>query len=697
MPTDPVKPPDPILEEFCTLTGMEAEGLQHKPCDAFDGSNLSRSRSRGRPKGVKNRPKGIKVQSPGSSSAGAGAILKRLRNAKVNGKGRSRSESSPIDGCGKRPNSCSSPINDALSKVLDRIAVGRQMVFREGCNDKISVGCNVSKSNSDCVVSGNDGSFINKPIVTSKSEEIMNDARVESNGSVDSVCVDPCSVRNSVSKLNVAGGEHMEVEATRKASKDGLGVDKVDTEFVFGKGNSNKGILNKPPVGLTRVQFGPSLFFKPNVWSSNKSGVKSDGSLNIESFAEKMKKGVEDRELKMNFSPQCVGIGRPMLMDKLTKERCLKKAGKLDFARVLVEVSAVDELPHSIEIEYPPIGERPAKVGKLLVKYQWQPPQCTHCQTFGHSTVSCKVRPRTEAETAAVENRKAMVGKGVSDVLNPGVKTDGEGFMTVGKNNKPVGNLIEEQSYKQKQVVNNRSFQNRNSYGSTRFSNGNARQNSNNGSSFQQERYGNSRMQNSWKAKGANVNVSQEKQGLKGKNSKANVNVNNPVTKSSKDEGLVHKPPLSTKFNENFKPKVLVRGSGSASNAAKIISEDIPVSNSFDALKDQVMVDKEDEFIEGMDEEYINVVWPKLKSEVEEVMKSGVYPSLEVKSNWSLSQLDYFFKNCAKFGMEPYVDDEDVESENEGMADVMKPENIDAGGPVAEKCGPTSNQGLNES
>ncbi|GJZ01168.1 RNA-directed DNA polymerase, eukaryota, reverse transcriptase zinc-binding domain protein, partial [Tanacetum coccineum] len=69
-------------------------------------------------------------------------------------------------------------------------------------------------------------------------------------------------------------------------------------------------------------------------------------------------------------------------MDKMTKERCLKKAGKLDFARVLVEISAVDDLPSVLEIAYPPIGNSPAKIGKLDVKYQWKPPLCTHCKTF---------------------------------------------------------------------------------------------------------------------------------------------------------------------------------------------------------------------------------------------------------------------------------------------------------------------------
>ncbi|GKG48245.1 hypothetical protein Tco_0510130, partial [Tanacetum coccineum] len=63
----------------------------------------------------------IKVQSPGSASAGAGAILKRVRNSKIIGKGRSRSESSHVDVTnGKRSNSSNIPVDDVLTKVLDR-------------------------------------------------------------------------------------------------------------------------------------------------------------------------------------------------------------------------------------------------------------------------------------------------------------------------------------------------------------------------------------------------------------------------------------------------------------------------------------------------------------------------------------------------------------------------------------------------
>nr|GFD51384.1 RNA-directed DNA polymerase, eukaryota, reverse transcriptase zinc-binding domain protein [Tanacetum cinerariifolium] len=75
MSIDSNKPLDHILEEYITLTGMSSAGLSHKPFVSSGESNPLRSR--GRPRGVKNRLKSvkIKVQSPGSASDGAGAIL----------------------------------------------------------------------------------------------------------------------------------------------------------------------------------------------------------------------------------------------------------------------------------------------------------------------------------------------------------------------------------------------------------------------------------------------------------------------------------------------------------------------------------------------------------------------------------------------------------------------------------------------
>nr|GFD19266.1 hypothetical protein [Tanacetum cinerariifolium] len=101
------------------------------------------------------------------------------------------------------------------------------------------------------------------------------------------------------------------------------------------------------------------------------------------------------------------GVGKPMLMEKMTKERCLKKSGKLDFARVLVEVNAEEELPHVLEIAYPPIGNR-------------------------------HVRPRTEDEVAASKLKEVLKGGGSVIDKGDNGNLDEYGFVEGGMKNMHV-------------------------------------------------------------------------------------------------------------------------------------------------------------------------------------------------------------------------------------------------------------------
>nr|GEW08462.1 hypothetical protein [Tanacetum cinerariifolium] len=569
----------------------------------------------------------------GFAFAGAGAILKRLCNSKTVGKGRSRSESSPVkESYGKRSNFCKAPLDEVLSKVLDRIAydksINKQMVFKEGTSDCVKGSSKIIKNDGYCLIGNNDGSFINNPI-----EPLAFD------------------VGSNNSSLKNKGVLWMDlVESTRKANEDGMEGVNVSSAFVFGDLQRNKGILNRPPIGLSKVQFGPSLFYKSkSVYSSSNSDInvlKSDGSINIESFAKKMKKGVEDKELQIKFVPEfvskrvmglrefifmwmilrrvnkegmkavlksgpwminnvplvlnvwelviwlekikpstipiwvCVygimlelcngngigkimsGIGKPMLMDKLTRERCLKKLGKLDFARVLVEVSAGKDLPRFLKIDYPVITDRPARI-----------------ESEGNDNV--------------------------------------DGFTVVGKKNKPVVNQSNvKQNTSQSKSFNN-SFQNK---------------------GFQKEYKFNGKFNSG--GRGPNFQD-------KGENGGGSKQYGNVIS------WTVQKPPLNSKYNANFHPKVLVRGS-SSNKFVDSLGENVPVANSFQVLEDHNMIDKEENF--------------------------------------------YFFYNSRpKYGMEPYVEDDDVESENEGITAEMVLENVVDDAPDVENGGTNEDYAVNGS
>lgn len=109
-------------------------------------------------------------------------------------------------------------------------------------------------------------------------------------------------------------------------------------------------------------------------------------------------------------------------------------------------------------------------------------------------------------------------------------------------------------------------------------------------------------------------------------------------------------------------PKFLSEVRGSGNNADKVLEEAVPISNSFQALTD-----------DAMNEEYESSIWPRLRNDVDEHMETGIYPSKEIRADWSLKQMEYFYNNCHKFHLDPACED-DVDSETDGVAADMKPE-----------------------
>ncbi|GJX20776.1 RNA-directed DNA polymerase, eukaryota, reverse transcriptase zinc-binding domain protein, partial [Tanacetum coccineum] len=251
-----------------------------------------------------------------------------------------------------------------------------------------------------------------------------------------------------------------------------------------------------------------------------------------------------------------------------------------------------------------------------------------------------------------------------SNVING----DDDGFVTVGNNNKPIG----EQSNVKQGDVQNRNIsgnylqsnykENQNSF---RHNSSNLKQNFGRQGPNSQFRNGSFSQQNSFsKSKGVYGSFNQ----LQQSNKNMKMGQRNDVLQKSVDKKKPLMEPSSSKFvvkkNQvdlsNFKPKVLVRGSGSYGSTDGVLSEIVPVANYFQALDDQVMEDKEKAIEAAMDIEYEN--------------------------DWSLREMDFFYQNCHKYGLDPSFDDDDVQTEEGGMADEMRPEYVDGCGQDQGNC-----------
>ncbi|KAF5798115.1 hypothetical protein HanXRQr2_Chr07g0288971 [Helianthus annuus] len=131
-------------------------------------------------------------------------------------------------------------------------------------------------------------------------------------------------------------------------------------------------------------------------------------------------------------------IGKPILFDRVTSERCAMVEGPPGFARVLVEVSADAELPEVVKAFYPKDDGFSGDTKLVRVVYQLKVSRCKDCKVFGHDLLTCPKRILSEEEVQMkarklVEDIKAADSKGFPVSAN-----NFDDFQTVGKRNKVI-------------------------------------------------------------------------------------------------------------------------------------------------------------------------------------------------------------------------------------------------------------------
>ncbi|GJU12167.1 RNA-directed DNA polymerase, eukaryota, reverse transcriptase zinc-binding domain protein [Tanacetum coccineum] len=108
-------------------------------------------------------------------------------------------------------------------------------------------------------------------------------------------------------------------------------------------------------------------------------------------------------------------IGKPLIMDSMTANMCKQGFGRIDYARVLVEIDASKGFKDVIKLMYKDKQNNCKGVKKVKVEYSWKPLVCDFCKVFGHVGNGCTNKPKVinvdTAEKASVNEKMSCSEK----------------------------------------------------------------------------------------------------------------------------------------------------------------------------------------------------------------------------------------------------------------------------------------------
>ncbi|XP_062080776.1 uncharacterized protein LOC133785571 [Humulus lupulus] len=126
-------------------------------------------------------------------------------------------------------------------------------------------------------------------------------------------------------------------------------------------------------------------------------------------------------------------LGKPVQVDLVTKER-----NKLNFPRVLIEVSLKQDFPELIYFE----DEYGCNVS-VSVMYEWKPIVCGHCKGMGHTTDICRKKEGRKQQWVVKEAVKEAATNQATQ--EPKVYADGFQQVTKGRKYKDKESVMETQ------------------------------------------------------------------------------------------------------------------------------------------------------------------------------------------------------------------------------------------------------------
>nr|GFD06410.1 hypothetical protein [Tanacetum cinerariifolium] len=68
---------------------------------------------------------------------------------------------------------------------------------------------------------------------------------------------------------------------------------------------------------------------------------------------------------------------------------CVSSWGRSTYARVLIEVSAKNDLKDELVVAIPAWKDRGHTLATISIEYEWKPPRCSNCLVFAHTSDNC--------------------------------------------------------------------------------------------------------------------------------------------------------------------------------------------------------------------------------------------------------------------------------------------------------------------
>ncbi|GKB16211.1 zinc knuckle CX2CX4HX4C containing protein [Tanacetum coccineum] len=116
-------------------------------------------------------------------------------------------------------------------------------------------------------------------------------------------------------------------------------------------------------------------------------------------------------------------LGKPIMLDSYTCDMCLNPWGRSSYARALIEMTSDRAFVESLVVGIPLEDGLGHSMETIEVEYEWKPPHCGVCKTFGHTLSTC---PKRTTETTNSGNKNTT--KSDSKSINT---ADEEGFVEV--------------------------------------------------------------------------------------------------------------------------------------------------------------------------------------------------------------------------------------------------------------------------